>query len=71
MSEIVEKGLRAKRESKYVDFKRKFDPANPGEWCELIKDMVAMANSGGALSANVRETARSPKFSVEGRLRIV
>lgn len=46
MSELVDKGLKAKRESKYVDFKRSFNPASAGEWCELIKDMVAMANSG-------------------------
>jgi hypothetical protein len=49
MSEMVEKGLRAMRESKYVDFKRAFDPANAGEWCELIKDVVAMANTGGGV----------------------
>lgn len=51
MSELVEKGLRAKRESKYVDFKRQFDPASAGEWCEIIKDVVAMANSGGPIFA--------------------
>ena len=39
--------LTAKRESKGVDFKRSFDQDNPGEWCELLKDVVAMANSGG------------------------
>jgi len=49
MSELVDKGLRAKRESKYVDFKRSFDPSNKGEWCEILKDIVAMANSGGGV----------------------
>jgi len=49
VSDLVEKGLKAKRESKYVDFKRAFDPAETGEWCELIKDFVAMANSGGGV----------------------
>jgi hypothetical protein len=39
----------AKRESKYVDFKESFDPADKGEWCELLKDLVAMANSGGGI----------------------
>jgi hypothetical protein len=39
----------AKRESKYVDFKESFDPAEKGEWCELLKDLVAMANSGGGI----------------------
>jgi len=42
-----ESAVSAKRESKAVDFKRSFDPASVAEWCELIKDIVAMANSGG------------------------
>ncbi|GAG15539.1 unnamed protein product, partial [marine sediment metagenome] len=37
MSELIDKGLKAKRESKYVDFKRSFNPKSAGEWCELIK----------------------------------
>lgn len=49
MPSLLDKGLKAKRESKFVDFKREFDPASPGEWCELIKDIVAMANSGGGV----------------------
>lgn len=49
MSELVDKGLKAKRESKYVDFKRSFNPKSAGEWCELIKDIVAIANSGGGV----------------------
>jgi hypothetical protein len=49
MSELVDKGLHATRESKYVDFKQEFDPSNLGAWCELIKDLVAMANSGGGV----------------------
>lgn len=32
-----------------VDFKAKFDPAMPQDWCELVKDIVAMANSGGGV----------------------
>src|SRR5438034_11755095 len=39
--------VRAKRESKTVDFKAAFDPDRVSDWCELIKDVVAMANSGG------------------------
>jgi hypothetical protein len=44
---MINRVLAAKRESKTVDFKRSFDPSNAGEWCELIKDIAAMANSGG------------------------
>lgn len=34
-------------ESDTLEFKDRFDPKNTGDWCELIKDIVAMANSGG------------------------
>ncbi len=30
-----------------LDFKESFDPGSLRDWCELIKDIVAMANSGG------------------------
>ena len=36
-----------KDESDTLDFKRGFDPKKTSDWCELIKDIVAMANSGG------------------------
>jgi hypothetical protein len=44
---LIDRALAAKRESKTVDFKRGFNPELPAEWCELVKDLVAMANSGG------------------------
>jgi hypothetical protein len=37
----------ASTESNAIDFKREFDPAFEGDWCELLKDIVAIANSGG------------------------
>ena len=47
--DIVQKALAAKRESKHIEFKSTFDPEAAGEWCELIKDIVAIANSGGGI----------------------
>jgi hypothetical protein len=47
--DIVQKALSAKRESKHVEFKQSFDPSQPREWCELIKDLAAIANSGGGI----------------------
>src|SRR6266403_5089359 len=38
---------RAKRESKRFEFKEQLDPGQARDWCELIKDLVAIANSGG------------------------
>jgi hypothetical protein len=37
----------AKGEGDGLDFKSGFNPALTGDWCELIKDIIAMANSGG------------------------
>ena len=44
---LLEKVKNARRESKYIDFKEKFDISQAGEWCEIVKDIVAMANSSG------------------------
>lgn len=46
-SVILDKARNAKRESKYIEFKEKFDINQPQDWCGIIKDIVAMANSGG------------------------
>jgi hypothetical protein len=37
------------QEDATLDFKASFDPSAPHDWCELIKDVVAMANSGGGI----------------------
>src|ERR1017187_621256 len=49
MADIVKKALTAKRESKHVEFKQGFDPDSGRAWCELIKDLAAIANSGGGI----------------------
>lgn len=43
------RAVHAKRESKSVEFKEKFDPKDEGQWIELIKDFAAIANSGGGV----------------------
>jgi hypothetical protein len=45
----TERAERAKRESRTIEFKERFDPHIAAEWPELVKDFVAMANSGGGL----------------------
>jgi len=44
---IIEKAKNAKRESKYIEFKDRFHTNSLHDWCEIIKDIIAMANSGG------------------------
>ncbi|SRR6266581_3756797 len=46
---MIDDALTASHESAIVDFKREFHASSPSDWCELIKDIVAMANSGGGL----------------------
>jgi hypothetical protein len=49
LDDPVSKATQASRESKYVEFKEGFDCTADGDWCEVIKDMIAIANSGGGL----------------------
>lgn len=49
MPDIVEKASNASRESKQIEFKSAFDPSSNRDWCEIIKDIVAIANSGGGI----------------------
>ncbi len=56
--ELLERARKAKRESRYLDFKEAFDPSSSPEFIELLKDLVAMANSGGGvLVIGVRNNA--------------
>lgn len=36
-----------REESTRVDFKAQFNPSHAQDWCEFVKDVVAMANTGG------------------------
>ena len=49
MDELVERGLKNKRESKYIEFKESIDLGSTRDWCEIIKDIVAIANTGGGV----------------------
>ena len=49
MSRRISRATSAKRESKYVEFKERFAVKSGGEWCELLKDFAAIANSGGGV----------------------
>jgi predicted HTH transcriptional regulator len=48
-AKLIERAENARRESKSVEFKSEFDPTSLGMWCELLKDIVAFANSGGGI----------------------
>ena len=44
---LVRRACDGKRESKNLDFKIGFDTGSREAWCEIVKDIVAFANSGG------------------------
>jgi hypothetical protein len=55
-------------ESASLDFKESFDPESKQDWCELIKDIVAMSNfGGGAIIVGVADDG-SPSGSDSGPL---
>ncbi|HTA21929.1 MAG TPA: ATP-binding protein [Terriglobales bacterium] len=60
MSDLTQRALTAKRESKYIEFKASFDPNSAGEWCEIIRDIVAIANSGGGIIVFGLDSVGSP-----------
>jgi hypothetical protein len=46
---LLKRAAQAKRASKRVALVIGFDPAREGDWIELVKDVVALANSGGGV----------------------
>lgn len=49
MKITIEEALLAEGEKCDLDFKQAFNPDADGDWLELMKDIVAMANSGGGI----------------------
>lgn len=49
LATALETALRISQESATLDFKASINVESNGEWLELIKDMIAMANSGGGV----------------------
>lgn len=49
VEELLTEALTATSETSTVDFKLAFDPKDPRDRVEIVKDIVAMANSGGGI----------------------
>lgn len=63
LSKILEEARRTKKETKRIDFKREFDPSSKTNWCELIKDIIAIANSdGGVIIFGVNDDGTHARF---------
>lgn len=66
-----DKAVSAKRESKHLEFKEKFDPNVARDWCSIVKDIVALANSGGGtIVFGVKDDGSSSGEDVSAVLRI-
>jgi hypothetical protein len=48
-SRLLKRAATAKRSSKRVALKEDFDSGAPGDWLELVRDVAAIANSGGGV----------------------
>ena len=46
---LIELAQTSKKEERRIDFKERFDPALAADWSNIVKDIVAMANSGGGI----------------------
>jgi hypothetical protein len=46
---LIEEALSATRETRALEFKEEFDPLDRRSLCETVKDVFAMANSGGGV----------------------
>ena len=69
MTKSLDDALSAQRESKYIEFKSVFDVNSAGEWCEIIKDVVAIANTGGgAIVIGVNNKGKPTGNDVSGVL---
>ena len=69
--QLLRRAREGQRESKNLDFKVGFDIRSREDWCEIIKDIVAFANSGGgALVFGVNDDGTPAGVDVEPYLRI-
>ena len=68
MKDLVEKAIAATRESKHIEFKSSFDPTSAGDWCEITKDIVAMANSRGGVIVFGLDNSGQPIHSAIDKL---
>lgn len=46
---LLDRALSVTRESKFIEFKEALDVNSARDWCEIIKDIVALANTGGGM----------------------
>ncbi|MFZ1081846.1 MAG: RNA-binding domain-containing protein [Candidatus Kryptoniota bacterium] len=61
MTNVIESALSADSEESSIEFKESFDPKSAQDWCELIKDVVAIANTEGGIIMFGLDNQGNPK----------
>lgn len=49
--ELLDRAITSTTETAEIEFKNPFDTSSKGEWLEILKDLLALANSGGGALA--------------------
>lgn len=71
MNHTVDDAISVEGEHDWVDFKREFDPRSPAAWCEMVKDIVAMANSGGGFVViGVEDDGQAASTDIQSALQL-
>ncbi|MFB6271926.1 MAG: RNA-binding domain-containing protein [Salinibacter sp.] len=47
--DAVQRALNGQGETNTTEYKETFDPDDTGSWCEIVKEIVAIANTGGGM----------------------
>lgn len=70
-SERLKEVIRTKSETEKIDFKESFDKSSTRDWCEIIKDLIAISNSGGgAIIFGVTDNGKIIGNNLDGFFRI-
>ena len=69
--ELVELGKSSEKESRRLDFKEQFDISSAADWANVVKDIIAMANSdGGVLVFGITDDGQHSAFDKDVVLKI-
>jgi Putative DNA-binding domain/EC042_2821-lke REase len=67
----VDDAVSSEGEHDWADFKREFHPSSPAAWCEMVKDIVAMANSGGGFVViGVEDDGQASTADIQAALKL-
>ena len=70
-AELLDRLPSANKETSQIDFKSTFDPTSKQDWCEIVKDLVAMANTrGGIVAIGINDDATPSSGDISHALKL-